>query len=193
MVRIKRENMIFYKFLNADKTATAKYVTGSFYDVNEKKSLKQFYVTELREVSSGIVKAGINIEIGMYHEAQLIGMAKKAGLTLEKWSDNTFVETLVVIPTRKNMTFSSPTGNIKQGAALNFAWTAVVNAKFYEVFVYADGTACDFSKPTFTVAAGPIASTNTYPLGKINYVVLVHLENGNVEKSQVGSFTSTAA
>lgn len=193
MVRIKRENMILYKFLNADKTATAKYVTDSFHDVNEKKSLKQFYVTELREVSSEIVKAGINIEIGMYHEAQLIGMAKKAGLTLEKWSDNTFVETLVVIPTQKDMTFTSPTGDIKQGAALNFAWTAVVNAKFYEVFVYADGTACDFSKPTFTVAAGPIASTNTYPLGKVNYVVLVHLENGNVEKSQVGSFTSTAA
>lgn len=193
MVRIKRENMILYKFLNADKTATAKYVTDSFYDVNEKKSLKQFYVTELREVSSGIVKSGINIEIGMYHEAQLIAMAKKAGLTLEKWSDNTFVETLAVIPTQKNMTFTSPTGNIKQGAALNFVWTAVVNAKFYEVFVYPDGTPCDFSKPTFTVTADPIASTNTYPLGKINYVVLVHLENGNVEKSQVGSFTSTAA
>ena len=185
--------MILYKFLNADKTATAKYVTDSFYDVNEKKSLKQFYVTELREVSSEIVKAGINIKIGMYHEAQLISMAKKAGLTLEKWSDNTFVETLVVIPTQKNMTFTSPTGNIKQGAALNFTWTAVVNAKFYEVFVYPDGAVCDFSKPTFTVTAGPIASTNTYPLGKINYVVLVHLENGNVEKSQVGSFTSTAA
>ena len=54
--------MILYKFLNADETATAKYVTDSFYDVNEKKSLKQFYVTELREVSSKIVKAGINIE-----------------------------------------------------------------------------------------------------------------------------------
>lgn len=188
--------MILYKFLNANETATAKYVTDSFYDVNEKKSLKQFYVTELREVSSGIVKAGINIEIGMYHEVQLIAMAKKAGLTLEKWSDNTFVETLVVIPTQKNMTFTSftsSTENIKQGAALNFAWTAVANAKFYEVFVYADGTACDFSKPTFTVAAGPIASTNTYPPGKINYVVLVHLENGSVEKSQVASFISTPA
>ena len=189
MVRIKRENMILYKFLNADETATAKYVTDSFYDVNEKKSLKQFYVTELREVSSEIVKAGINIEIGMYHEAQLIAMAKKAGLTLEKWSDNTFVETLVVIPTQKNMTFTSPTGNIKQGAAL----TAVANAKFYEVFVYPDGSTYDILNPTFTVAAGPIASTNTYPLGKINYVVLVHLENGTVEKSQVASFTSTAA
>lgn len=185
--------MILYKFLNADKTATAKYVTDSFYDVNEKKSLKQFYVTELREVSSEIVKAGINIEIGMYHEAQLIGMARKAGLTLEKWSDNTFVETLVVIPAQKNMTFTSPTGNIKQGAALNFAWTAVANAKFYEVFVYPDGSTYDILNPTFTVEAGPIASTNTYPLGKINYVVLVHLENGNVEKSQITSFTSTAA
>lgn len=185
--------MILYKFLNADKTATAKYVTDSFYDVNEKKSLKQFYVTELRDVSSEIVKAGINIEIGMYHEAQLIVMAKKAGLTLEKWSDNTFVETLVVIPTQKNMTFTSPTGNIKQGAALNFAWTAVANAKFYEVFVYPDGSTYDILNPTFTVAAGPIASTNTYPLGKINYVVLVHLENGNVNKSQITSFTSTAA
>lgn len=179
--------------MNVDKTATAKYVTDSFYDVNEKKSLKRFYVTELREVSSEIVKAGINIEIGMYHEVQLIGMAKKAGLTLEKWSDNTFVETLVVIPIQKNMNFTSPTGNIKQGAALNFTWTAVVNVKFYEVFVYPDGTACDFSKPTFTVTAGRVASTNTYPLGKINYVVLAHLRNGNVEKSQVGSFTSTAA
>lgn len=185
--------MILYKFLNADKTATAKYVTDSFHDVNEKKSLKQFYVTELREVSSGIVKAGINIEIGMYHEAQLISMAKKAGLTLEKWSDNTFVETLVVIPTQKNMTFTSPTGNIEQGAALNFDWTAVVNAKFYEVFVYPDGSTYDILNPTFTVAAGPIASTNTYPLGKINYVVLVHLKNGNVEKSQIASFTSTEA
>lgn len=185
--------MILYKFLNADKTATAKYVTDSFYDVNEKKSLKQFYVTKLRDVSSEIVKAGINIEIGMYHEAQLIAMAKKAGLTLEKWSNNTFVETLVVIPTQKNMTFTSPTGNIKQGAALNFDWTAVVNAKFYEVFVYPDGSTYDILNPTFTVAAGPIASTNTYPLGKVNYVVLVHLENGNVEKSQIASFTSTAA
>ena len=185
--------MILYKFLNVDKTATAKYVTDSFYDVNEKKSLKQFYVTELREVSSEIVKAGINIEIGMYHEAQLIGMAKKAGLALEKWSDNTFVETLVVIPTQKNMTFTLSTGDIKQGDALNFDWTAVANAKFYEVFVYPDGSTYDILNPTFTVAAGPIASTNTYPLGKINYVVLVHLENGNVEKSQVASFTSTVA
>lgn len=193
MVRIKRIDMILYKFLNADKTAIAKYVTDSFYDVNEKKSLKQFYVTELREVSSEIVKAGINIEIGMYHEAQLIAMAKKAGLTLEKWSDNTFVETLVVIPIQKDMTFTSPTGNIKQGAALNFAWTAVAGAKFYEVFVYPDGSAYDILNPTFTVKEGPIASINEYPLGKINYVVLVHLENGNVEKSQVGSFTSTAA
>lgn len=186
-------SMILYKFLNADKTATAKYVTDSFYDVNERRSLKQFYVTELREVSSDIVKAGINIEVGMYHEAQLIAMAKKAGLKLEKWSDNTFVETLVVIPTQKNMTFTSPTGNIKQGAALNFAWTAVANAKFYEVFVYTDGSTYDVLNPTFTVKEGPIASTNTYPLGKINYVVLVHLENGNVEKSQIASFTSTAA
>lgn len=56
--------MILYKFLNGDKTASAKYITDAFYDVNELKSLRQFYVTELREVSPEIVQAGINIEVG---------------------------------------------------------------------------------------------------------------------------------
>lgn len=75
--------MILYKFLNGDKTASAKYITDAFYDVNELKSLRQFYVTELREVSPEIVQAGVNIEVGMYNEVDFINMAKIAQLTLE--------------------------------------------------------------------------------------------------------------
>ena len=107
--------MILYKFLNGDKTASAKYITDAFYDVNELKSLRQFYVTELREVSPEIVQAGINIEVGMYNEVDFINMAKIAQLTLEKWSDNTFLGTLVSVPEYENMVINPPNGPIEYG------------------------------------------------------------------------------
>lgn len=120
--------MILYKFLNGDKTASAKYITDAFYDVNELKSLRQFYVTELREVSPEIVQAGVNIEVGMYNEVDFINMAKIAQLTLEKWSDNTFLGTLVSAPKDENMEITSPTDPVEYGDDIEFEWTAVVNA-----------------------------------------------------------------
>lgn len=120
--------MILYKFLNGDKTASAKYITDAFNDVNELKSLRQFYVTELREVSPEIVQAGINIEVGMYNEVDFINMAKIAQLTLEKWSGNTFLGTLVSVPEDENMEITSPTDPVEYGDDIEFEWTAVVNA-----------------------------------------------------------------
>lgn len=127
--------MILYKFLNGDKTASAKYITDAFYDVNELKSLRQFYVTELREVSPEIVQAGINIEVGMYNEVDFINMAKIAQLTLEKWSDNTFLGTLVSVPEDKNMGITSPNGPIEYGDDIDFEWDAVDGATDYSVYV----------------------------------------------------------
>lgn len=86
--------MILYRFLNADKTKSASYVTDSFLDVNADESLHQFYITELREVGPEIVQAGVNIEIGMYTEPQIKQIAADCHLTLEKWSDGTLLETI---------------------------------------------------------------------------------------------------
>lgn len=146
--------MILYKFLNGDKTASAKYITDAFYDVNELKSLRQFYVTELREVSPEIVQAGVNIEVGMYNEVDFINMAKIAQLTLEKWSDNTFLPgklnfflvTMEDGSTKKSQVLSfeskAPVVNATPAAAatgvaspVNLEWDAVDGATDYSVYV----------------------------------------------------------
>lgn len=184
--------MILYKFLNGDKTASAKYITDAFYDVNELKSLRQFYVTELGEVSPEIVQAGINIEVGMYNEVDFINMAKTARLTLEKWSDNTFLGTLVSVPEDENMGITSPNGPIEYGDDIDFEWTAVENASFYEIFVYPETKPVNYTSPTLTVINGPVSMKNTFLPGKLNFFFLVTMEDGSTKKSQVLSFESVA-
>lgn len=184
--------MILYKFLNGDKTASAKYITDAFYDVNELKSLRQFYVTELREVSPEIVQAGVNIEVGMYNEVDFINMAKIAQLTLEKWSDNTFLGTLVSVPEDKNMEITSPTDPVEYGDDIEFKWTAVENASFYEIFVYPETKPVNYTSPTLTVINGPVSMKNTFLPGKLNFFFLVTMEDGSTKKSQVLSFESKA-
>lgn len=184
--------MILYKFLNGDKTASAKYITDAFYDVNELKSLRQFYVTELREVSPEIVQAGVNIEVGMYNEVDFINMAKIAQLTLEKWSDNTFLGTLVSVPEDENMEITSPTDPVEYGDDIEFEWTAVENASFYEIFVYPETKPVNYTSPTLTVINGPVSMKNTFLPGKLNFFFLVTMEDGSTKKSQVLSFESKA-
>lgn len=188
----KQIDMILYKFLNADKSASASYVTYAFYDVNEEKSLKQFYVTELREVSPEIVQAGINIRVGMYNEVDFMNMAKIFGLALEKWSDNIFLGEIVSVPTSVTMTVSSPTGNVVKGADLKFAWTAIANAKFYEIFCYRQGHPIDFRKPTLSTTGVTITVENTFEPGVVEFFILAYLED-SVQKSQVLTFNSTVA
>lgn len=72
----------------------------------------------------------------MYNEVDFINMAKIAQLTLEKWSDNTFLGTLVSVPEDENMEITSPTdpveyedGSTKKSQVLSFESKApVVNA-----------------------------------------------------------------
>lgn len=189
----KQIDMILYKFLNADKSASASYVTDAFYDVNEEKSLKQFYVTELREVSPEIVQAGINIRVGMYNEVDFMNMAKIFGLALEKWSDNLFLGEIVSIPTTVTMTVSSPTGNIVKGADLKFAWTEVKDAKFYEIFCYRQGHPIDFRKPTLSTTDVTITTKNTFEPGVVEFFILAYMESGEIQKSQAFTFNSTVA
>ena len=185
--------MILYKFLNADKSASATYVTDAFWDVNEEKSLKQFYVTELREVAPEIVQAGINIRIGMYNEVDFMNMAKIFGLVLEKWSDNIFLGEIVSVPAKITMTVTSPTGNVAKGADFKFAWTAVKEAKFYEIFCYRQGYPIDFRKPTLSTTGVTITVQNTFEPGKVEFFILVYMNDGSVQKSQAFTFNSTVA
>lgn len=185
--------MVSYKFLLPDRSKSAQFITDSFYDVNEDKTLKLFYVTELREVAPEVIQAGINIEVGMYNEGDFKAMAMKTGLILEKWADNALIS--ILSPTAVALEFSAPVGDTATtGTEITYTWTAIDGAAGYQLFVTPEGTVVDFQKPSAEGTEPSMKVMNDVPAeNSFSYFVLVFMEDGSVQKSQILSLKSVAA
>lgn len=55
------------------------------------------------------------------------------------------------------MEITSPTDPVEYGDDIEFEWTAVENASFYEIFVYPETKPVNYTSPTLTVINGPVS------------------------------------